>query len=97
MYKSKHNHTRKNQVVLLMITDSEKWYYTALKINKTEDGFNLPITSLSRLLRGVTSNKNGDFYCLNCLHSFRTYKNMRNCVKIMIFVMYKCLIKNITS
>ena len=25
-YKSKCNHTRKNQVVLLMITDGEKWH-----------------------------------------------------------------------
>ena len=30
-YKSEYNHTRKNQVVLLMITDGEKWHYTALK------------------------------------------------------------------
>ena len=30
-YKSEYNHTRKNQIVLLMITDGEKWDYTALK------------------------------------------------------------------
>ena len=35
-------------------------------------GFNRPIGSRSRLFRGVTSNHDGDFYCLNCLHSFRT-------------------------
>ena len=34
VYKSKHNHERKNQVVLLMINDGEKWHYTALKMNK---------------------------------------------------------------
>ena len=73
VYKSKHNHTLKNQVVLLMITDGKKWNYTALKSGETEDGFNRPIKSLSRLLRAITSNNNGDFYCLNCLHSFRTY------------------------
>ena len=28
--------------------------------------------SLSRLFRGITSNCHGDFYCLNCMHSFRT-------------------------
>ena len=71
-YKSKYNHTRKNQVVLLMITDGEKWHYTALKSEPTEDGFNRPTKSLSRLFRGITSNHDGDFYCLNCLHSFRT-------------------------
>ena len=29
---------------------------------------------LSALLRGITSKNNGDFYYLNCLHSFRTKK-----------------------
>ena len=37
----------------------------------TDNGFNRPIRSLSRLFRGITSNNNGDFYCLGCLHSFR--------------------------
>ena len=27
---------------------------------------------MSKLFRGITSNHNGDFYCLNCLTSFRT-------------------------
>ena len=39
VYKSKHNHTYKNQVVLLMITDGEKRHYTALKSEQAEDGF----------------------------------------------------------
>ena len=49
-YKSKHNLTREKQVILLMITDGEKCHYTAVK-------------RLSGLLRGVTGNNNGDFYC----------------------------------
>ena len=61
-YKSKYNHKCNNQVVLLMITDGEKWHYLAVR-------------RLSALLRRITSNHNGDFYCLNCLHSYRT-KNM---------------------
>ena len=44
-YKSKHNLTREKQVILLMITDGEKWHYTAVK-------------RLSGLLRGVTGNNN---------------------------------------
>ena len=40
VYKSEYNHTRKNQIVLLMITDAEKWHYTTLKTEPTEDGFN---------------------------------------------------------
>ena len=55
-----------------MITNGEKWHYIALKSERTDDGFNRPIRSLSRLFRGITSNHDGDFYCLNCLHSFRT-------------------------
>ena len=42
-----------------MITDGEKWHYLTVK-------------SLSRLPYGITSNHHGDFYCLGCLHSFRT-------------------------
>ena len=67
-YKSEYNPTRKNQVVLLMITDGEKWHHTALKSEPTEDGFNRSTKSLSKLFRRITSNNHGHFYCLNCLH-----------------------------
>ena len=59
-YISKYNHKRKNQVILLMITDGKKWHYLAVR-------------SLPALLRGITSSNNGDFYCLNCFHSYRTH------------------------
>ena len=45
-----------------MITNGEKWNYIALKSVCTDDGFNHPIRSLSRLFRGITANNNGDFY-----------------------------------
>ena len=57
---SKHNDKRNNQVNLLMITDGDtNWHYLAIK-------------NISGLLRGITSNHNDDFFCLNCLHSYRT-------------------------
>ena len=31
---------------------------------------------MSALLRGITSNHNGDFYCLNCFHSYSTEKRL---------------------
>ena len=62
-YKSKYNHKRKNQVILLMITDGEKWH-------------GLVVRSLSALFRGITSSNNGDFYCLNCFHSYRTHNKL---------------------
>ena len=34
-YKSKYNNKRENQVILLMITDGEKWYYLAFKSERT--------------------------------------------------------------
>ena len=70
-HRSKYNRKRKNQVVLLMITDGKKWHYIALKSEPTDDGFNHPTKSLSILFRGISSYHCGDFYCLNCLHSFR--------------------------
>ena len=42
-----------------MITDGKKWHYLAVK-------------KLPALFRGITSNNNGDFYCINCPHSFQT-------------------------
>ena len=60
-YKSKHNFKRENQVILLMITDGKKQHYLAVK-------------SLSALFRRITSNYNGDFYCLNCFHTYSTEK-----------------------
>ena len=57
-YKSKQNLTCDKQVILLMITDGEKWHYLVVK--------NLP-----GLLRGITSNHKEDFYCLNYFRSYR--------------------------
>ena len=76
-YKSKYNRKRENQVVLLMIANGKKSHYTALKSERTDDGFNCSIRSLPRLFRGITSNHNGDFFCLNCLHSFRTDNTLK--------------------
>ena len=42
-----------------MISNSKNWHYLAVK-------------RLSRLLRGISSNHNSDYYCLNFLHSYRT-------------------------
>ena len=47
-----------------MITGDEKWNYLAVK-------------KLSSLLRGVTSKHDGDYCCINCLHSFRTENKLK--------------------
>ena len=53
-----------------MITDgTSNWHYLAIK-------------NISGLLRGITSNHNGDFYCLNCLHSYRTISKLKKHEKI---------------
>ena len=72
----KHNSNCEKQVLLLMIPNGEGWYYLAVK-------------KLSALLREITSKHHGDFYCLNCLHSFATEKKVnliKSYVKIKIFV-----------
>ena len=61
----------------------KNWHYLAVK-------------SIPGLIRGITSNHVGDFYCLNCFHSYTTkkdLKSMKEYVKIIIFVMEKCLMK----
>ena len=48
-----------------MITnDNKNWHYLAVK-------------SLSRVLRGITSNHDREFYCLNCFHSYRTKERLK--------------------
>ena len=42
---------------------------------------------LYALLHGITSRHKGNFYCLNCLHSFRTEKKLKSHEKVCkIFV-----------
>ena len=76
-YRSKYNLTYNKQIILLMITDGEKWHY-------------LVVNNLSILLRGITSNYHDGFYCLNCFHSYRTKNKLeahKKYVKTMIIVM----------
>ena len=68
-YQSKYNFNRKNQVILLMITDVEKWHYLAVK-------------RLSALIRGIIGNNNGDFYCLNCFQSYTTENELKKHKKV---------------
>ena len=68
-YNSKYNLTPENQVILLMITDGKKWHYVA-------------VTSLSKLLRGITSNHNGDFYCLDCFRAYTTENKLESHKKV---------------
>ena len=63
------------QVIILINSNKEKWHYLAVK-------------KLLGLLREITSKHHGDFYCVNCLHSFVTKKNLnyiQKSVKIKIF------------
>ena len=68
-YKSKYNLKHENQVILLMITDGEKWHYPAVK-------------SLSALSRGITSKHEGIFYCLKCFQSYTTENKLKNHKKV---------------
>ena len=47
-----------------MITDDKNWCYLAVK--------NMPT-----LFRGITSNHNGDFYCLNCFLSYSSKNKLK--------------------
>ena len=68
-YRSKNNLTCDKQVILLMITDGEKWHYLTVK-------------NLSGLLKGITSTHEKYFYYLNCFHSYRTKSKLELLKKI---------------
>ena len=40
------------------------------------------VKSLSALLRGITSNHNGDFCCLNCFHLYSAEKKLKKHEKV---------------
>ena len=77
-YTSKHSFKRKSQVILLMITDGKKWHYLTVK-------------RLSALLKGISSNHVGDFYCLNCFHSYRTKNKLKKHKRVCNNHDYCCL------
>ena len=52
-----------------MITDGTKWHYLAMK-------------SLFALLKRITANHNGDFYCLNYFHSYSTKEKLKKQEKV---------------
>ena len=61
-----------------MITDSEKWHYLA-------------VTKFSALLRGVTGNNNGGFYCLNCFRAYTTENKLESHKKVCENYDYCCI------
>ena len=66
---SKYNSTLENQIILLLIPNANVWDYLGIK-------------NLSALLRGITPKHHGDFYCLNCLHSFATNNKLKSHEKV---------------
>ena len=56
------------------------------------------LKELSGLLRKITSKHHGDFYCLNCLHSFATKSKLKSheeYFKKKIYVELLCQLKKI--
>ena len=49
---------------MIIDNNNNRWHYLAVK-------------SLSGLFRGITSSNNGDFYSLNCFHSYRTLNKLK--------------------
>ena len=74
-YVSKHNSNQEKQVILLMISNKEGWLYLAIK-------------KLSVWLRAIISKHHSDFYCQNCVLSFRTKSKLyiKEHEKMKIFV-----------
>ena len=56
---SKYNPIREKKIKFLLVPSEQGWHYPA-------------ISKLPALLRGITSKSNGGFYCVHCLHYFRT-------------------------
>ena len=52
-------------------------------LNEEKEGLHyLAVKKLSTLLHGITSKRKADFYCLSCLHSFRTKHKLQSDEKV---------------
>ena len=49
--------------------EKEEWHYLA-------------VTNFFALLHEITSKHKGDYYCLNCLHSFKTENKLKSHIKV---------------
>ena len=68
---SKINSNCEKQIIFIIIPNEQKegWHYLAVQ-------------NLSTLLHVITSKHKGDFYCLNCLHTFRTESKLKSHEKV---------------
>ena len=65
----RNNKTTARNILFVPHNEKEIRHAYKSKYNRKRE-YNRPIRSFSRLFRGITANHNGDFYCLNYLHSF---------------------------
>ena len=57
--------------------------------NKEKEGLHYLTVKKTTLLRRITSKHHGEFYCLNCLHSFRTENKLKSYEKVCLNLMKK--------
>ena len=71
---------KKKKYILLIFQNITKTVKNKLffKELQTEKNYGIILKKLSVLLRGITSKYYHDFYCLNCLHSFRTKNKLES-------------------
>ena len=63
-YKSKYNKRKKQVILSMIITNGKKYHY-------------LVVTNISALFQRISSNHDGDFYCLNCFSSYTTKNKLK--------------------
>ena len=68
-YVSKHNSNHKEDILSMISKAEKQWHY-------------LEVKKLSALLRRITFKHYGDFYGLNCYHSFRTKNKLQSYKKV---------------
>ena len=75
-----------NKLVFLKISNREKREQSGILAtpanSEGKQWHYLKAKKLSALLRGITSKHHGDFYCLNCLHSFATERKLESNKKV---------------
>ena len=56
--------------------------FLALPSIPTDDGCLRSTRSFSKLMRGISSKNNSDFYCYGCFHKFRTESTLNKHIEL---------------
>ena len=81
-YISSRNYTAKKTSYFAKNDNNDKWHFLALPSTLIDGGYLRSTKSFSKLMSGISSKSQNNFYCYGCFHSFRTESTLKKHVEL---------------